>query len=67
MVVGHNPGLHELAVELLVEASAASAEVERVAARFPTATAVVYEIDEAGRARLDGLFLAKELGGEGDG
>ena len=67
MVVGHNPGLHELAVELLVEASAASVDVERVAARFPTATAIVYEIDEAGRARLDGLFLAKELGGEGDG
>jgi len=67
MVVGHNPGLHELAVELLVDASAAHADVERVAARFPTATAAVYDIDSAGRARLDGLFLAKELGGEGDG
>ena len=67
MVVGHNPGLHELAVELLIEASAANAEIERVAARFPTATAVVYDIDDAGRAHLDGLFLAKDLGGEGDG
>jgi phosphohistidine phosphatase len=67
MVIGHNPGLHELAVELLIEASASNAEVERVAARFPTATAVVYDIDPLGRARLDSFFLAKELGGEGDG
>src|SRR5580704_10524064 len=67
MVVGHNPGLHELAIELLDEASASAAEIDRVAARFPTATAAVYAIDEAGRASLDSLFLAKDLGGEGDG
>jgi len=67
MVVGHNPGLHELAVDLLVDASASNAEIERVASQFPTATAAVYEIDPAGRAHLDGFFLAKELGGEGDG
>ena len=67
MVIGHNPGLHELAVELLIEASAAGAEIERVAGRFPTSTAAVYEIDPLGRARLDILLLAKELGGEGDG
>ncbi len=66
-MVGHNPGLHEVAIELLIEASATAGEIEPVAARFPTATAAVYAIDEAGRARLDGLYLAKELGGEGDG
>jgi len=67
MVIGHNPGLHELAVELLVDASASAAEIERVAARFPTATAAVFDIDESGRARLDTVFLAKNLGGEGEG
>ncbi len=67
IVVGHNPGLHEVAIELLMDASASAAEIEPVAARFPTATAAVYAIDEAGRARLDGLYLARELGGEGDG
>jgi phosphohistidine phosphatase len=67
IVVGHNPGLHEAAVELLIEASASGAEIERVAARFPTATAAVYAIDEAGRARLEALYLAKEFGGEGEG
>jgi phosphohistidine phosphatase len=67
MVIGHNPGLHEVAVDLLIDAAASAAEIEPVAARFPTATAAVYAIDEAGRARLDGLYLARDLGGEGDG
>jgi phosphohistidine phosphatase len=67
IVIGHNPGLHELAVELLIDGGASAAEIEKVAARFPTATAAVYRIDPVGRAALDGLFLAKELGGEGDG
>jgi phosphohistidine phosphatase len=67
IVVGHNPGLHEVAVELLIDASASAAEIEPVAARFPTATAAVYAIDPAGRASLEGLYLAKDLGGEGDG
>lgn len=66
-VVGHNPGLHELAVDLLIEASAARAEIEAVAARFPTASAAVYAVDAAGRANLDRLILARDLGGEGDG
>jgi phosphohistidine phosphatase len=67
IVVGHNPGLHELAVELLIEGGASAAEVERVAARFPTATAAALLIDPVGRASFDGLFLAKEHGGEGEG
>ncbi|MGH6958444.1 MAG: SixA phosphatase family protein [Caulobacteraceae bacterium] len=67
MVIGHNPGLHELAVDLLIDADAPSAEIEPVAARFPTATAAVYRIDPVGRASLDCLLLAHELGGEGDG
>ena len=67
MVIGHNPGLHEVAVDLLIDASATAAEIEPVAARFPTATAAVYAIDAAGRARLEGLYLARDLGGEGDG
>jgi phosphohistidine phosphatase len=67
VVVGHNPGLQEVAVELLIEASASRAELEPVAARFPTATAAVYAVDSNGRASLEGLLLARDLGGEGDG
>jgi phosphohistidine phosphatase len=67
IVVGHNPGTQEVAVELLIDAAATQAEIEPVAARFPTSTAAVYGIDEVGRARLEALYLARELGGEGEG
>lgn len=67
MVVGHNPGLHEFAVQLLISAAASAAEVTQIARKFPTATVAAYEIDAAGRATLDGLFLAKDEGGEGEG
>jgi phosphohistidine phosphatase len=67
IVIGHNPGLHELAVELLADAGASAFEIERIEARFPTATAAVYAIDDVGRASLDTIFFAKDFGGEGDG
>jgi phosphohistidine phosphatase len=56
MVVGHNPSLHELAVSLLEDGAAPSAEVERVAAGFPTATAAAFRFGDAGRVRLEALF-----------
>jgi len=66
LVVGHNPGLHELAVALLTDASASHADIETVSDRFPTATAAIYEFDPIGRAHLDSVLFAKELGGEGE-
>lgn len=65
MVVGHNPGLHELAVELLSEGGAGAGEVGKVAAKFPTSTAVAFVIDENGRAAYDGVFYAADHGGSG--
>jgi len=67
MVVGHNPGLQELAAALLIDNAASAAEIARVAAKFPTATAAAFLIDPVGRAALDGVFLAKEHGGGGEG
>ena len=58
ILVGHNPGLHQLAVELLVEGAASASEMARVRSRFPTATAAVFEMDAAGRPTFDGLYLA---------
>jgi phosphohistidine phosphatase len=66
VVVGHNPGLHQTAVDLLADGGAAATELRRVGARFPTATAAVLAFDEVGRASLDGFFLAKEHGGGGE-
>lgn len=65
LVVGHNPGIHELAVGLLREGGAGSAVLGKVASRFPTATAVAFVVDANGRAAYDGVFYAAEHGGSG--
>lgn len=65
MVIGHNPGIHELAVGLLNEGGAGSAVVGKIASRFPTATAVAFVVDTNGRAAYDGVFYAADLGGGG--
>jgi len=57
MVVGHNPGLQELAVDLLREAAAPPSLVARAQRQFPTAAAAVFLIDASGRPSFDGLFF----------
>lgn len=57
MVVGHNPGLHDLAIELLQEASAPRELVDQVARRFPTSVAIAFLIDANGRPAFDGFML----------
>lgn len=63
MVVGHNPGLQDLAVSLLKEGSAPRELVAQVERRFPTSAAAVFLIDSHGRPSFDGLLLP-ERGGE---
>jgi phosphohistidine phosphatase len=63
MVVAHNPGLHELAVELTCDAGASAGEIDRISARFPTATAAAFQMDAGGRPSPDGLFHARDFGG----
>lgn len=63
MIVGHNPGLHALAIHLLQDSSASASIISRMERGFPTATAAVFLADAAGRMHYDGLFLAKDLGG----
>ena len=57
MVVGHNPGLQELAVRLLTEGSAPASLISRAARQFPTAAAAVFLFDDHGRPQFDGLFF----------
>lgn len=57
MVVGHNPGLQELTVRLLVEGAAAPSLISRARTQFPTAAAAAFLIDGAGRPAFDGLFF----------
>jgi phosphohistidine phosphatase len=66
IVVAHNPGLHELAVNLLIDGGAAPSDIERMSMKFPTSTAAAFLIDPQGRASFDGLFFAKDHGGQGE-
>jgi len=60
MVVGHNPSLQELAVNLVAEHGGSYADVDRLSAAFPTAAAAVFAMDESGRFHLEGLFRASD-------
>lgn len=51
LVVGHNPGLHELAVTLA--ASAGKRERARLAEKFPTAGVAWFEVGGSGWADID--------------
>lgn len=60
MVVGHNPGLQELALGLLLEGSAQASAVDRVSNGFPTAAAAVFLFDGHGRPAYDGVFFPRD-------
>ncbi|WP_297515992.1 histidine phosphatase family protein [uncultured Caulobacter sp.] len=69
MVVGHNPGLHDLAIRLAARGEASPILSNRLRGRFPTSTTVVFALDAAaGGLRspsLEHLFYASENGGAG--
>jgi phosphohistidine phosphatase len=60
MVIGHNPSLQELAVNLVAEHGGSYADIDRLSAAFPTAAAAVFAVDEKGRCQLEGLFRASD-------
>ena len=57
MIVGHNPGLQELTIALLLEGRAPAGLIAKVQRNYPTAAASVFLIDGAGRPHYDGLFF----------
>ncbi len=56
MIVGHNPSLQGLALDLLARQEAPASLVARLEARFPPATAAVFSFHED-RPELDALLL----------
>ncbi|MES2895108.1 MAG: histidine phosphatase family protein [Pseudomonadota bacterium] len=60
MIVGHNPGLQDLAIRLLAEGSAPQTLVARAHGAFPPSAAAVFLFDAAGRPSYDGLFFPKD-------
>jgi phosphohistidine phosphatase len=61
LLVGHNPGLQELAEALMVEASGPSDTLSRIRSGFPT-SAVAFAFDANGRPTFDGFFQPDPLG-----
>lgn len=66
MVVGHNPGLQELAVQFLKEGGSPPSLIERARRQFPTAAAAVFLFDDDGRPHFDGLFFPDRDARRGD-
>ena len=65
MVVGHNPGLHELALRMALGGPLDAAKLAQLRGKFPTSTAAVFSIDADGAPTLSHLFYASENGGHG--
>ena len=66
LVLAHNPGVHMLAHQDLLESAASPSVMDRMAAGFPTAAAAVFEVDVAGRCAYDGSLTPKAFGGGAD-
>lgn len=69
MVVGHNPGMHELALGLALRGGASPIQTNKLRGRFPTSTVVVLGL-KGGLASgqppvLEHLLYANENGGAG--
>ncbi|MBU4434325.1 MAG: histidine phosphatase family protein [Alphaproteobacteria bacterium] len=65
MVIGHNPGLHELALGLAIQGGPEPLAFNKIRNRFPTATTVVFAFGAGGPPVLEHLFYVAEHGGNG--
>lgn len=54
LVLAHNPGIHQLAVEYLLESAASPTLLDRFAGGFPTGGCAVFTVDVAGRPSYEG-------------
>lgn len=54
MLIAHNPGVHQLAVEYLIESAASPSVMDKLAGGFPTGAAAVFTVDVAGRPAYEG-------------
>ncbi len=63
MVVAHNPGVHVLAVEYLIESAASPSALDRMSGGFPPGAVAVFAID-AGGFTLEGHLLPRNLAPE---
>ena len=60
LVVAHNPGIHLLAVEYLVESAASPSVLDRMSGGFPTGAAARFAVDPAGRPTVEGFLPPRD-------
>lgn len=65
LVLAHNPGVHVLAVEYLIESAASPAVTDRLSGGFPTGAAAIFTVDVAGRCAYEGFLTPQSLGAAG--
>lgn len=64
MVVAHNPGVHLLAVEYLIESAASPSVLDRMSGGFPPGAAAIFTVDVAGRCTFEGFLQPRDLAAE---
>ena len=65
MVIGHNPGLQELGVELVADGGAPRPQASRMQDGFPTAAAWVFRMRSFIEAALEAVYEPPRRAGEG--
>lgn len=63
LLLAHNPGVHQLAVEYLIESAASPAILDRMSGGFPPGAAAIFTVDVAGRCTFEGFIQPRDLGG----
>jgi phosphohistidine phosphatase len=56
ILIAHNPGVHQLAFDLLSDGGASDQLLDRVRTGFAPATAALFLVDAAGRCTYDGII-----------
>lgn len=62
LILAHNPGVHVLAAEYLIESAASPAVVDKLSGGFPTGAAALFTVDVAGRCTYEGFLTPRSLG-----
>jgi len=63
LVVAHNPGVHLLAVEYLIESAASPSVLDRMSGGFPPGAAALFTVDVAGRCTFEGFLQPRDIAG----
>lgn len=63
MLVAHNPGIHLLAVEYLIESAASPSVLDRMSGGFPPGACAVFAVDVAGRCTFEAFLQPRDLAG----